>query len=355
MKPRPSIRSLAQQLGLSAATVSEALRSSPRVAKITRDRVVRAAEKAGYRPNRLIGQVMAEIRRTTNHTFHGTIAMLITTEPPNPRRARFHEEILKGARARAEELGYSVEIFRVGDGGLPLRRLASVLRARGITGLVVMPFEAAQDWQEFEWHYFAAVKMDYCLSRPRLHTICPDHHVTLLRALHRMTEMGYRRLGFCIQDSLDVRIHRKWSGAFGAYQQGVAPALRVPVHTYESLTATGFRDWFDKHRPEIVISHDRRIVGWLREAGRAVPEDTGFFNLNCIEEPALTTGFDLVPDLLGAAAIESVVAQLYRNERGVPAHPKTIMIEGRWKPGPTMREAGTDQEAVASSPLPRSA
>jgi LacI family transcriptional regulator len=315
MSARPSIRSLAAALGLSPATVSEALRSSPRVAKVTRDRVERAAAKAGYRPNRLIGQVMAEIRRTTNHAFHGTIAMLITTEPPNLRRVRFHEEILKGARRRAEELGYSVEIFRVGDGGLPLRRLATVLRTRGISGLVVMPFETAQDWEDFAWE-----------------------HVTFLRALHRLRDLGYRRVGLCLREMLDVRIHRKWSGAFIAYQQELAAGDRVPVHRYDALTAPEFLSWFGEHRPEVVVSHDWRIVSWLRESGHAVPGDTGFFNLNCIEEPALTTGFDLVPDLLGAAAIESVVAQLYRNERGVPAHPKTIMIEGRWNPGPTLRE-----------------
>ncbi len=347
MSARPSIRSLATALGLSPATVSEALRSSPRVAKVTRDRVVRAAEKAGYRPNRLIGQVMAEIRRTTNHAFHGTIAVLITTEPPNPRRVRFHEEILKGARRRAEELGYSVEIFRVGDGGLPLRRLATVLRTRGIAGLVVMPFEASQDWEDFAWEHFSAVKMDYCLSRPRLHTVCPDHHVTFLRALHRLRDLGYRRIGLCLREMLDVRIHRKWSGAFIAYQQELAAGDRVPVHRYDELTAQEFLGWFREHRPDVVVSHDWRIATWLHEAGHAVPEDTGFFNLNCIEEPDLATGFDLVPDLLGAAAIESVVAQLYRNERGVPAHPKTIMIEGRWKPGPTLRETPAPVAPVA--------
>ena len=338
MSSRPSIRSLAHQLGLSPATVSEALRASPRVAAVTRDRVVRAAAKAGYRPNRLIGQVMAEIRRTTNHAFHGTIAILITTEPPNPRRVRFHEDILKGARSRADELGYSLEIFRVGDGGLPLRRLASVLRTRGIPGLIVMPFEATHDWHDFEWQHFSVVKMDYCLSHPQLHTVCPDHHVTFLRTLHRMRDLGYRRIGLCLRDQLDVRIHRKWSGAFIAYQQELEAGDRVPVHFYDLLSPAEFMPWFRTHRPEVVISHDWRIVTWLRDAGVAVPEVTGYFNLNCIEEPDLTTGFDLVPDLLGAAAIESVVAQLYRNERGIPAHPKTIMIEGRWKSGPTLRE-----------------
>lgn len=351
MSSRPSIRSLAGSLGLSPATVSEALRGSPRVALVTRDRVQRAAEKAGYRPNRLVGQVMAEIRRTHNPSFHGTIAALITTEPPNPRRVRFHEHILAGARSRADELGYSIEIFRVGEGGLSLRRLAEVLRARGISGLIVMPFESARDWLDFEWQHFSAVKMDYCLSRPRLHTVCPDHHVTTLNALHRMRDLGYTRIGLCLSDLLDVRIHRKWSGPYIAFQQELPPGDRIPVLFYDELTAPQFLRWYRRHRPQVVVSHDRRIVNWLEQDGVAVPQEAGFFNLNCIEDPTGSTGFDLVPSLLGAAAVESVVAQLYRNERGVPPHPKTIMIEGRWQSGPTFLESPAGAPA-AVSPAP---
>lgn len=346
MSTRPSIRSLASSLGLSPATVSEALRGSPRVAAVTGERVRRAAEKAGYRPNRLVGQVMAEIRRSHNPSFHGIIAALVTTEPPNPRRVRFHEDIYAGACSRAEELGYSIEIFRVGEGGLSLRRLAEVLRARGISGLIVMPFESTRDWQEFEWQHFSAVKMDYCLSRPRLHTVCPDHHVTTLCALQRMRELGYDRIGLCLSDLLDMRIHRKWSGPYIAFQQELPTNSRIPVHFYDTLSAPQFMRWFRRHRPQVVISHDRRIVSWLGQAGFAVPGEVGFFNLNCIEDPAASTGFDLLPSLLGAAAVESVVAQLYRNERGVPLHPKTIMIEGRWQAGPTLRETGSVPAAV---------
>jgi hypothetical protein len=42
--------------------------------------------------------------------------------------------------------------------------------------------------------------------------------------------------------------------------------------------------------------------------------------------------------LLGAAAVESVVAQVQRNEQGVPPAPKTIMLPARWEHGPTVRQ-----------------
>jgi hypothetical protein len=39
--------------------------------------------------------------------------------------------------------------------------------------------------------------------------------------------------------------------------------------------------------------------------------------------------------MVGAAAVDTVVAQIHRNERGVPVFPKTVMIEGSWMDGET--------------------
>lgn len=40
---------------------------------------------------------------------------------------------------------------------------------------------------------------------------------------------------------------------------------------------------------------------------------------------------------VGAARIDLIDAQLRRNERGVPQFPKTLLIQGHWVPGPTVR------------------
>jgi LacI family transcriptional regulator len=50
---RPTIYTIAEKCGVSHATVSMALRNSPLVAEETRQRIQKAADKAGYRPNRL--------------------------------------------------------------------------------------------------------------------------------------------------------------------------------------------------------------------------------------------------------------------------------------------------------------
>lgn len=78
-------------------------------------------------------------------------------------------------------------------------------------------------------------------------------------------------------------------------------------------------------------------MDWLAEAGRRVPAEVGFLNLNVTESTRPCAGLDLEPRRLGAAAVEAVVAMLHRQECGVPAYPQTITLEASWVEGPTLR------------------
>lgn len=341
----PTLRTLAAELGLSAATVSEALRESPRVKPETRRRVQEAAARAGYQHNPLVGSVMADLRRRQLQGSRGVIGALNYAERANPRRARFHDAILAGAGRRAEELGFRLEQFWVGEKRLSLKRLNTVLLTRGIQGVVVMPFEEPQDWSEVEWSRLSAVRMDYCLARPVLHTVCPDHHAALLRAAEQLRARGYRRIGLYVRRANEARILFKWTAAFLSFHQILPEEERIAPQVVETIERAGFLAWFERARPDLIVGHHPEMIGWLGMRGARVPQDVGFFNLNTTQDPHPAAGLDLLPRQLGAAAVESVVAQIQRTERGVPLHAKTITIEGAWVEGPTLRPAVTADSA----------
>jgi len=46
-------------------------------------------------------------------------------------------------------------------------------------------------------------------------------------------------------------------------------------------------------------------------------------------------------------AVESLAAQIHRNERGLPTDPRTVMISGRWVEGPTLRPDRSGEATVA--------
>ena len=69
-----------------------------------------------------------------------------------------------------------------------------------------------------------------------------------------------------------------------------------------------------------------------------VPATHGFCCLNVIMSAIPCAGLDLQPRLIGARGIELLIAQIHRNEYGVPEHPMTTTIPAIWVDGPTLRQ-----------------
>lgn len=339
MAKTPTIRSLAKKLRLSVATVSEALRDSPRVNAATRTRVQHAAARAGYQVNPLLGAALSAVRRARHQHYRGTLALVDTDEDGRAELMLFHREIAIGAEARAQQLGFHTELFWLGaqTPGLSPARLAKVLHARGIAGAVLLPFNTAQDLSGFDFTRLAAVQMDHCLIQPRLHTILPDHYVSMLHALERLTQRGFQRIGLCLEQRKDARLKSKWSAGFLSFFRSYARGSGIPALIESQLERAQFLSWYRHYQPDLIVGHVQDMVKWLRADGVRVPADVSFFNLNVTERTSPCAGLDLEPQRLGAAAVETVVAMLHRQERGVPAFPQTITLEATWVEGPTLR------------------
>ncbi len=339
--PAPaSIRSLARELGLSTATVSEALRDSPRVKPETKSRVIAAATAVGYHRNPLLGATFSALRQGRHQGFSGTLA-LVDCAPADGRTELmlFHREVARGAEARARELGFKTEVFWVGRAApaLSVTRLNSVLRARGIPGVIFLPFDQRQDFSGFDLESFAAVSMDHRLIKPRLHTIQPDHYLSMRRCLETLTERGYRRIGLCLEARKDERVDHKWSSGFISFFRLSGRELVVPPLIVPKLDRKVFGRWFNRHRPDLVVAHEQAITNWLEESGAGVPDDVGFFRINVTERSKPCAGLNLLPEQLGATAVETVVGMLHRRETGAPRFPNSISIDAVFADGPTLR------------------
>jgi LacI family transcriptional regulator len=339
MSSPPTIRSLARRLRLSVATVSEALRNSPRVNEGTRARVQRLAEKTGYEANPLLGAALSAVRRGRHRHYRGTLALIDVVDANPAQYALFHHEIAMGAEKRAQELGFQTELFWLGPEApaLPLTRLPGMLHARGVPGAVLLPFNTAKDFSAFDFSRMAVVQMDHCLIQPHLHTILPDHYISMIHSLERLTERGYRRIGLCLETRKDDRIKGKWTAAFHAFFRMKAEACEVPALIAPQINEESFDAWFQRHRPDVVVGHVQDMVAWLENQGVKVPGEVGFFNLNLTERTGPCAGLDLAPRRLGAIAVESVVAMLHRQERGIPEYPQTVTLEAAWVDGPSLR------------------
>ncbi|MBL9189315.1 MAG: LacI family DNA-binding transcriptional regulator [Opitutaceae bacterium] len=338
----PTLRSLAKELGLSRTTVSDALRGSPRVDPETAQRVKEAATTAGYRRNPLAGALMSELRRSRGTAFRGVIAIVDFEEPERPKSAlRFHSELYGGAETRAGELGFKVERFPVGRGGVTVQRLDSILQSRGILGVMLLPTWGEPDLSGLDWTRFAGVYTDYRIERPALHSVCPDHYRSMLAALRHLHSLGYRRPGLQLHRPHDERLQFRWAAAFRAFQENTPGIEILPPLILDNLSQAEFAKWFRRHKPDVVLSHHTETIDWMELHGAKVPATHGFVCLNLLGRTRACAGLDLQARTIGSRGMELLIAQLQRNETGIPEWPSTTTIPAKWVDGPTLREAAT--------------
>jgi LacI family transcriptional regulator len=337
--PAPTVRSLARTLGLSHTTVSDALRGKGRVDPATVARVQKAAREAGYRRNPLAAAVMSELRRSRGGTFRGVLAALDLSEPDRAPHGVFHRELITGGRARAAELGFKLEEFVVNTQGMTIPRIDMILQSRGIHGVLLLPSWYAPDWSGLDWSRYAAVYTDYVIERPPLHCVCCNHYRSMVALLARLHERGYRRPGLFLERGRDERTQRRFSAAFRSYQESEHAAEKIPLLMAEGEHRKDeFMTWYRRHKPDVVIGHFTEAIDWMEAAGATFPETGSFVSLNVLYKTRPCAGLDQQPRELGARAVELLIAQLQRNERGVPDWPTTTTIPARWVEGPTVRK-----------------
>ena len=134
-----SVREIARSLNLSKATVANALNGASTVAADTRERVLSAAAAMGYQRNPMMGAFMSAIRRSRRAAFQGTLAAVEILEAKRPPHGPFHSKLLQGCTDAALTLGFTIDSFQLTTAKASAGRLNSILKARGIRGVIILP------------------------------------------------------------------------------------------------------------------------------------------------------------------------------------------------------------------------
>ena len=333
------MQQIADAAGVSRMAVSLALRNSPKISAATAARIRQLADELGYRPNPMVSALMTQLRHAREVKKQSVLAY-VTAFPteggwrrPGPLLA-FHD----GAQRRAAELGYTLEEWWLRRPGMTERRFCDILSTRDIHGMIVAPLPVGASELEFDWPHFAAASISYSLAAPQLNRASNDHFSAINIAIQELTALGYNRIGLAIPEESDVRVRQQWTAAMLSYQQHIRLSERVPTLFNSAPASRSFANWFQEHQPHAVMSLGSDCLRVFAELGLRVPQDVGFVNLALMPDDREMAGVNQYSDLVGAAAVDLVDAQLRRNERGVPRHAKTVLISGEWVPGPTVRD-----------------
>jgi len=314
-------------------TVSRALRGKKGVSDELRGRIIQVAEEIGYRCDPAVSHVMASLRRSARPTYRETIAFVRTHFMSADRL------MIEGASARADRLGYKLEVFHPWEQGLTGRGMSRVLDARGIRGVLLGPNASVTHPRYWlDWRKFAVVLLGSSLINQGLHRVQFDHYGATFLALRKLKHAGYQRVGLVINRSFH---ERAWHRQVSAYQAYVGlpgeerDRLMFFVDTDEG--ASRFHRWVAKERPDALICDEEGRYDWVRQMPNAAAREIGVASLNVYTRNSPVSGIRQHEDAIGREGVNMLATQLSAGELGLQPLPHTLYVPGTWENGTSMR------------------
>lgn len=335
---RPTQKDVARTAGVTQATVSLALRNHPEVSVATRTRIQKIARQLGYAPDPYLAGLSAYRKTRRPAKFQASLAWLSNYSGNDTwRNYPAFRGYFAGATARARELGYRLEEFRLHSPGMTCARMENILAARNIGGILVAPQPLAGTKLEFSFERFSAVTFGYTLTEPQLHVTTLHMFRSMETAFRRLVALGYQRPGLALAAESDRRADHQWSAGFWTEQQNLPADRRVPMLLGQPLERASFLAWYKRHQPDVIVAIWPEVLAWLVEAGITVPETVGLALLTVPDGGVLYSGIWENPQMIGAKAVEFLVDLTHRSERGCPQVPLTMLVAGTWVEGKTVR------------------
>ncbi len=331
---------VAREIGVSASTVSRALRNDPRISVEKRERIKEAAEALGYRPNPLVSALMSSRKSHFDKAAANTIALVtdyggsINWHAKDVCRWEY-----EGVAKRADELGYKIEEFALPKFKGDAKKLSDVIYNRGIRGVILGFSRDRQQKSLIELDRFAVAGLSAYFrmaqaDRTNFHGL---YNVRL--ALDEIRKLGYRRTGLVVPEFNNRISGGQWTAGALDWQRSLPESDRcAPFVPSVEGPETAFRKWMDRERPDSLLVYKLPVSTWLSKLGLRAPIDIGIAYLfRTQEEMDTAAGIDGNLQQVGAATVDLVVGSLNTNQAGLPSTPKEVLIKGTWRPGKTLK------------------
>ncbi len=273
-----TIRDVARVAQVHPGTVSRALNEETRalVNPDTAERVLRAAEELGYRPNR--------IARGLKTSRSNTIGVLIPdiTNPLFP-------PILRGIEDRLDEAGYTALIVNTDNDPERERVYVEAMRARQVDGFISATARLDRELTELAGGGTALVLVNRSLEDGSVPAVTVDDRRGIALAVEHVVGLGHRQIGHVAGPQNLSTGHRRYRGFVEAIQGAGLDAPEELVSFGEFFTeeegARACRALLDAEPSvtAIVAGNDLMALGCydvIEERGLRCPEDVSIVGFN---------------------------------------------------------------------------
>jgi LacI family transcriptional regulator len=304
-----SIKDIANEAGVSTATVSHVINKTRFVSEAVRARVLKAIELHDYYPN-------AHARSLASGSSR--ILGLVISDIANP----FFPELVKSIEAAAFERGYDVVLSNTNYD--PARAAHYVRRfiERKVAGVALMTSEMDKSLiDELARREVSVVFLDSGEAGLHMSNLRVGYGEGIKQAILHLAELGHRNVAF-ISGLPHLRSAKRRLEAFRQTMQTVLPDAPEQIYTGDFQIEGGRRAALemiaaDELPTAVVAANDLMAFGAISEFHRAalnVPRDVsvvGFDDIafSSLIEPALTT-VNLPLGELGGLAVEALMTTL---------------------------------------------
>lgn len=276
---------IAEKLNISQATVSMALKGSPRISRVLSETIRKLAEDSGYHPN-LAGQLL---RQGRSNVIGVILPSLVN---------KFYAELFQALQKLLTPRGYLLYFSQIQEKG-ELEQLADYLKKLRVAGIIAIGNIAGELFpmcsRDTALVFYGGDKpLDLAASQ-----ILPDRFQSGLEMTRYLIARGRRRIAFLGVSSQEEQRFRGYCRALNEAGIPFRPELAVPGRDslnsgYEMmrsvLAGSPDTDGVFAHNDEIAIGA-MRAAG---EAGYSIPGRLSLAGFDNIEtgrylHPALTT------------------------------------------------------------------
>lgn len=319
MNNTPTLKDIAQRLGLSAATVSRALQDSYEIGEATKKKVLQLAKELNYRPN----PFASSLRRRVSKTIAVVLPEVVDS---------FFSLAINGIESVAIEKGYHVLIYLTHESAEREKAILSEFKSGRVDGLLISVSEETASGEHIKEVMEAGVPVVFfdrvCEDVETTSISTNDFECGLLAARHLISQ-GCKKIAYlCTSPSMHISKKR-----LDGYREGLRES-NIPIKDTDIIICGSDLDENSrllqkvlkrKNRPDGLIASVEKLTtpAYLacQQLKLSIPGDVklvSFTNLQAalILHPTLTTITQPAFEM-GAAAAAALFKRLDKKKRPV--------------------------------------
>lgn len=270
-KRRISLKDLAQELGVSIATVSRALRSSPEIGQEMQERVKELARRLNYRPNPFAQSLRKEAPRVI-----GVVVPNLVTH--------YYAAVLDGIEEEAAKSGYSVISANTHEQSDAEVKAIDNFISLHVEGIIACLSQNTTDYRHFEEISEMGIPLVFfgrtCLPE-KFSCVTANGDIAAQEATQHLIETGSRRIAFIGGPNHLDMVKRRKHGYLEALRENRIPIDRSLVICekidYQWALEATMQLLQREDRPDAILAFNDIITfaafTAIKQTGLHIPED----------------------------------------------------------------------------------